>query len=348
MLTRLLLTAVACSALPGVCGLPFASSVVAADQKLNWAEKMFSELSHDFGTVARGADVRHHIVITNLYEEDVVIQNVDTTCGCTAAKPDKTLLKTGDKALVEVQMDTKKFMRRKDSNVDVTLQFQGEQGASTRTVRVPITAYIRSDVVLTPGNVDFGAVEVGQPQEQRLSVAYAGREDWKIEQVQVPNSHIHVEAKETVRAGGKVEYELVITLDKQAQIGKLQDQITLITDDPNSPEVPVLVYAKVEPDITIAPAEYPLGNLKPGQVKPFQIVVKGKRDFTIESVECSKSKDCFEVMSLSEQSKSVHVVPFRMVVPEAAGAFEEELTFTIAGRPEPITCRVVGKITGGT
>src|SRR5690554_1935851 len=75
-------------------------------QELNWAEKMFSELKHDFGTVARGADTRTTIYVTNLYEEDVSITNVGTTCGCTAAQPDRTLLKTHEKAAIEVKMNT--------------------------------------------------------------------------------------------------------------------------------------------------------------------------------------------------------------------------------------------------
>jgi hypothetical protein len=29
----------------------------------DWAEQMFSERSHDFGSVARGADVRHKIQV---------------------------------------------------------------------------------------------------------------------------------------------------------------------------------------------------------------------------------------------------------------------------------------------
>lgn len=344
MLIRLLLTAFACWA------AMWGSAALASDEPriLNWAEKMFSQLSHDFGTVARGADVRHHIVVTNLYEENVIIEKVDTTCGCTAASPNKTLLTTGEKALIEVQMDTKKFMRRKDSNVDVTLQFQGPQGTSTKTVRVPITAYIRSDVVVTPGNVDFGSIELGQPQERRLNVAYAGRSDWKIQEIQVPNSHLHVEATELARDSGKVEYELIVRLDDRMKAGSLQDQITLITDDANAPEVPVLVFAKLEPDITITPETFPLGKLKPGEQKSFNIVIKGKKPFVISKIECESTRDCFEVMQLSDQPKPVHIIPFRMTVPDKPGQFREEFTFTIHGRSEPVTCRAEGTIGTGS
>lgn len=316
----------------------------------NWATKMFSELKHDFGTVARGADTRAVLLIENLYEEDVTIDNVGTTCGCTAAKPNKTLLKTGEKAEIEIKMNTVKFMRRKDSNVDVTLTFRGPQGSSTKTVRVPITAYIRSDVVVSPepGNANFGNVEFGQGAERKLEIAYAGRDDWMISEVRVPDNRIQASIKEVSRAPGQVRYELSVVLKDNAPMGAIQDQIRLITNDVNSPEVPVLVLGNVEPDIVFAPSgTFPLGTLKPGDVKEFRVVLKGKRPFAIQHIQCDAA-DCFEVQQPGDALKTVHVVPFKMTAPNKPGHFSENFTFTISGRAEPLTCRAEGDISAGT
>lgn len=318
---------------------------LAQDRELNWAEKMFSELRHDFGTVARGADVRHYIVVTNIYQEDIEIVDVDTTCGCTAAKPDKTLLKTHEKANIEVKMNTTKFMRQKDSNVDVTLRFNGQY---TKSVRVPISAYIRSDVVVTPGNADFGSIELGQGGVQNIEIAYAGREDWKIRDVRIGNDHIVAQLKETTRGAGQVKYQLAVQVGKDAPLGNITDQITLITDDANSPEVPIRVIAKVEPDIVVTPASFPLGKLAPGQQKTFNVVLRGKRPFAIQGVECDANPDCFEVMQLSQDAKTVHVVPFRVTAPAKMGEFEENFTVSIAGRKVPLTFDAKGVIAEGS
>jgi len=48
-----------------------------------WAEKMFQERTHDFGDVARGAKAEFRYELTNLYEEEVHISSVTSTCGCT-------------------------------------------------------------------------------------------------------------------------------------------------------------------------------------------------------------------------------------------------------------------------
>jgi hypothetical protein len=89
-------------------------------QDLTWAQKMFDKLSHDFGVVARGADVSYRFKVTNLYRDTVRISNVRSTCGCSAATPTKTTLASRESAYIEVTMDTRRFTRQKDSNLIVT------------------------------------------------------------------------------------------------------------------------------------------------------------------------------------------------------------------------------------
>lgn len=322
--------------------------VEAQGAELNWAEKMFSDLKVDFGTVARGADTRHQIVLENLYEEDVIILDVDTTCGCTAASPDKTMLKTGEKARIDVVMDTRKFMHRKDSNVDVTLEFRGAKGASTKKIRVPITAYIRSDVVLTPGNVDFGVVDFGQASERTIKVAYAGRENWQIRSIKNDTKILKAQIVETERSNGRVSYNLTVQLDGNSGIGTFQEKLYLVTDDQNSPEVPVPVTGRIAPDIEIVPGQFALGNVSAGDVKPFNVVIKGRKPFVIESIECEKHPESFEIRPLADEAKTVHVIPFRFTAPEEVGEFADIFTVTVAGREGTLSFGASGVVGSGT
>lgn len=343
MIRRLL-----CPILTVIFAILNCGTLQAQGKSLDWAERMFSDLNVDFGTVARGADTRVEIIVENLYEEDVTLVKVGTTCGCTAAKPDKTLLKTHDKARIEVVMDTVKFMHRKDSNVDVTLRFHGAKGAATKTVRVPITAYIRSDVVLTPGNADFGSIEFGQPAEKTLKIAYAGRQNWKITGIRNDNELIDAQVTETERVSGRVTYQLTVRLKDDARIGAIQDKIYLLTDDQSSPEVPVLITGRVSPDIEILPSKFALGKLAPGEVKQFNVVVKGKRPFSITGIECDTHPDCFEIRPLTADTKTVHIIPFRLTAPDSPGEFAETFTVTIAGRQEPLSFDANGIIQTGS
>jgi hypothetical protein len=313
-----------------------------SDDELDWAERMFSELRYDFGNIARGSDARHVIEVENPYQETVRITNVGTTCGCTAAEPDVRQLATHEVARIEVQMNTIKFMRRKDSNVDVTLTYAG---GSPRTVRIPITAYIRPDVVLDPGTAQFGSVETGQGGERVVSVAYAGDLDWRITDVNSPCEYLTTNLVETSRGDGLVKYSLTVTLLPEAPQGSLHERILLSTNDPRSPQVPVVVEGAVVPDIVVNPAVLAMGTLRPGVDKTMSVVVRGRRSFSIDKIECESDRDCFKVR-LNSQVRSVHVLPLTVTPPDEPGELKELFYLTISGRDEPVTFTAEGIVVG--
>lgn len=309
-----------------------------AQENLNWAEKMFNKRSHDFGVVARGADVSYRFKITNLYKETVHISNVRTTCGCSAASPTKTTLKSREAAYVEVTMDTRKFMREKDSNVIVTFD-----APLREEVRIPIKAYIRTDVVMKPGGAKFGDVVLGKGAEKKIDVAYAGRNDWKIRDIRSKSKHLEAAIAETTRQGGRVNYQLTVRVKSSAPAGPFREQITLVTNDAKNPYVPVLVDGIVESDITVTPSVVSLGMMTPGKSKTVNVVLRGKKPFQIEKIECDSKSETFKIESPSDR-KIVHVLPLTVVPPEKSGTLNEEFTVTIAGRPQPVTFKAYGKI----
>lgn len=307
-------------------------------QTTDWARSMFEETSHDFGVVARGSDVRYRLKVTNVYKQPVHISNVRTTCGCTAASPTKTTLESGEAAYIELTMDTRRFKRRKDSNVIVT--FDRPQYAE---VRIPVTAYIRTDVVLTPGGAHFSAAEFGKEETRKIKIAYAGRDDWKIRDVKVDNPHVDARVRETSRGGGRVDYELLLTLKTTAPVGKLREQILLVTDDDAKPQIPVLVEGRVEADVTITPSVVSLGLLVPGREKTVNVVIRGKKPFALDKIECESDRQCFAVR-MTRSPRTVHVLPLTVNPPETPGDFSEEFTVTIAGRDQPLHFKAFGRI----
>lgn len=333
----------------GLLAAGLAVSPLPADDRVatvgdNWAEKMFSELSYDFGSVARGADARHKIEVTNLYEETIRISNVGTTCGCTAAEPDRKELKTGETAHIEVVMNTVKFQKEKNSNVDVTLTFDGR---TFKTVRIPIRAYIRPDVVLQPGRADFGSVEIGQGAEKSVQIAYAGRDDWQITDVTSANDMIDAVLRETARGNGRVDYNLTVSVSADAPPGAIRDRIVLTTNDERSPEVEVLVEAEVVADIVVNPTTIELGTLQPGDTKTMSVVVRGRRPFSIDKIECESERDCFKVR-LGKDLRNVHVLPLTVTAPEESGEFSETFYLTVDGREEPVVFTARGVIATAT
>ena len=307
-----------------------------SDQR-TWAQKMFSELEHDFGNVAAGADVQHTLTITNPYQETVRIVGVDKTCGCTGAEVSKNEIGTHESATIDIAMDTKKFRDEKKSNVLVTLAFTHPSGVTQReTVRIPIRAFIRKDVVVEPGGANFGNVAIGAGGEQTLTIKYAGRPDWAIDGVDSSSPHVDVQLGERVAAGGRVEYRMKVSLKPDAPVGVVSDRLLLRTNDGGGQTVPVLVSAVVEPDIVVTPARVPLGSLQPGQKKVFTVVLRGKKPFEIGSVVCLNHDGVFTLPDVAG-AKPVHVLRLTATAPADGTAIDETFEVSIAGRDEPVT-----------
>src|SRR5262245_3103488 len=133
-----------------ICTVVFGAGLLycarAHAQETRWAEQMFDQREHDFGVVARGTDARYRLKITTRNAQAVHIADVTTTCGCTAARPEKETLAPGEAAWVEITMNTIKFEGHKPSSVTVVFD-----RPARAEVRIPIQAFIRRDVVLTPG-----------------------------------------------------------------------------------------------------------------------------------------------------------------------------------------------------
>jgi len=300
-----------------------------------WAERMFDTTKLDFGVLTRDGVAKRRIKITSLWRDDTHISDVRTTCGCSAAKPQKRTLKSRESTYIEVTMDTHKFTHRKDSNVIVT--FDKPLHAE---VRIPITAYILPDVTMKPSMAEFGSAEYGNKSERKITVTYNGQYGWALKGVKTDNKHLDVKLSR-INKNGRIQYEVVVTLKESAPIGEIRDQVFLITDDRQAQRIPIIVHARVQPDITITPSLAALGRLKPGQKKTINLVIKGKKPIEIEGIDSVDKATKFET-KLKGGKQPVHVIPFTMTAPEKPGRFDAEFSVRIAGRRDPITFKAYG------
>jgi len=307
-------------------------------QNGRWAEGLFSELSHDFGVVARGANVNYRFKVTNNLRQPVHITDVTTSCGCTSAKAEKSSLAVGESTYIEIVMNTVKFEGHKPSSFTVIFD-----QPSHAEVRIPVESYIRRDVVLTPGGAQFGTVAKGQRVDRTIGIAYAGRNDWKIRDVISKNPHIQANVVETQRGGGNVKYDLRVTLKEDAPLGALRDQLSLVTNDASAPYIPVLIDGQVEADYSVSPELVSFGTLAPGERKTVNVIIRGKKPFKIVKVESEASTGLFETR-LPKDTRPVHMLPLTMIAPQEPGTVDEEFLVTISESDEPLKFRSRGKV----
>ncbi len=303
-----------------------------------WARKMFSSLAHDFETVARGAVVEYDFVFENIYEEDVHISAVRSSCGCTNPTVINPSLKTWEKGIVRAKFNTRNFLGEKKATVTVVIDkpFPAE-------VQLSVRGFIRQDVVIHPGQVEFGEVDAGADATQTVKIVYAGRDSWRLRNVETPGDFFDIKLREKARGGGRVEYEMQVKMTGDAPVGHLTDQLVLVTNDSKLERIPLTVKGSIQPSVTVSPASLTLGMLKPGERVTKQIVVRAKQPFQVTDVFCEG--DCLTFKSPSG-AKKMHFIPVTFTAGDQPG----DLAMTIhvetdLGKGAKASCKATASVT---
>jgi hypothetical protein len=280
-----------------------------------WAKKMFTTTQHNFGSVARGAKTEFRFALKNLYLEDIHISGVRTSCGCTTPWATKATLKTYETSEIVAHFNTDRFNGQRGATLTVTID-----RPMPAEVQLRVDGYIRTDVVVDPGSIEFGSIDQGQAVEKKVNVNYAGRNDWKIVEVKSGNPFVSAKVAEKVRRAGQVSYGLTVSVAAGAPAGYLQDQLILVTNDRNYKQVPVALEGRIVPELMANPSLVALGRLQPGQAARKQIVVQGKQPFRITNVECDNDNFQFDLTAADkERVKAVHLIPILFVAGNQPG-----------------------------
>jgi len=285
----------------------------------SWARKMFKVTSHDFGTVARGSKQQFEFNFTNLYKEDIQIAGVRTSCGCTTPtiKDDRRTIKTHETGTIVATYNTHSFLGNRSATITVTINkpFYAE-------VQLSASGYIRSDVVFSPGVVNFGETDQGTTDERKIKINYAGRNDWKIVDIRSANPSLEVELSKASRSEGRVKYEMLVKLKPDAKAGFLQDELIIVTDDQQNTTIPLTVEGRIISPLTVSPASLFIGIVEPGEKVTKQLIVRGNQPFKVTNVGCPDG--CFH-FKVTDQVKKVHRIPITFTAGKEPGKIEQTI-----------------------
>jgi hypothetical protein len=135
-----------------VFGLGFSASVAQAADS-DWLTGVFPERAYDFGNVARGSQIRHAFPLVNRTNSDIHIADWRTKCGCTDVRVGARVIPPGTQTTVEATINTTNFQGYKASGLTLIL----DRPAFVE-VDLNLTCFIRGDIVMNPGQIDFGTV----------------------------------------------------------------------------------------------------------------------------------------------------------------------------------------------
>jgi hypothetical protein len=313
-----------------------------AAQAKEWAREMFATTTHDFGHVARGAKAEFAFELQNIFEEDIHIADVRTSCGCATPTITQPTLKTWEKGAIVATLNTRSYLGHRSSTLTVVIDkpYYAE-------VHLNISGNIHSDVAFDPGSISFGDVEQGRSAEQQVTVTYRGRSAWQIADVRSANDALEVELSEPIRQLGQISYRMTVRLKSDAEAGTLQDQLTLVTNDQRMPTVQLAVEGRISPPLSISPSPLFFGTLQPGQTATKQLVITGRQPFRVTSI--VSDSPLMDFKAATDVLKKVHLVPVVLTAGQSPGEFQSTITVKTdlpAGGKATITARgtVAGEV----
>jgi hypothetical protein len=268
-----------------------------------WTDGLFPENRHDFGMVPRGVIVKHDFRLVNRLAEPITILNLRPSCGCTSGRASTAQVAPGQTATIEAEMDTRNYVGLKATVLYVSLLTASGRAAE---VGLGVTSHILSDIVLNPGSIDFGAVARGRTQSQVLTIDRINGADWRVNRMVSASRAINAQLVETKRTGKSVSYSLEVSLKPDAPAGRLRDEIRILSNDPETPSIPILVTASIRGELTAAPSVLTLGQVHSSAGAQGRFVVRASRPFAIRSIE--GIGDGFSVSRPNGKRQATHII----------------------------------------
>lgn len=226
---------------------------------------------YDFGHVLEGTQVKHEFTIKNTGRADLIIGQVQSSCGCTVAQTEKKRLAPGEETQLPVTFDTSHERGRASRRIDV---YTNDPQTPDLALNVQGIIYVESEA--SPAEMVFDNVKRGTAETRDVAISYHGKsKDFHVTKVSNSNSNIVV----TQEPGLKLKVALLKTMP----VGPFQDTIEIATTG-RPLEIPV--YGRIVGNLVANPAQVSFGILAhgAGATRIVRLTNSGSRPVTIKSV----------------------------------------------------------------
>jgi len=296
----------------------------------SWSDTLFPEASHDFGTVARGTKLRYTFWLVNTTSSDINILSWRPKCGCTEVKVGAQNVPPGTRTPIEATLDTTRFQGVKHSGLTLVLN-----GPSYAEKDLNLACFIRGDVLLDPGVVDFGTLGRGNKPAVVLNLSYlGGQPGWRVTSASTISKHISAKVDGPFQSpGGGLQYQITATLNPSVPTGYFKDEITLGTNDPSSPSIPISVAANVQAAVVVSPGNLVFGRVKAGQTITKDILVRSSQKFKITG--SNSAKGDLLASKAPDVEGPIHRLTITLKAPMQPGPYNAEMQIDTNLKDEP-------------
>ncbi|MCB0345441.1 MAG: DUF1573 domain-containing protein [Bdellovibrionales bacterium] len=240
---------------------------------------------HKFGTVLQGTRVQYSFVVRNEGSAPLEINRVQPECGCTAAVPEENPVAPGESTRITATFDTTGFNGYKVKAIRIYTN-DPEQPTALLTFQGTVDA----EVSIDPPRLYFGTVHKGGSASKEFVINLNQRANVKIKDV--------LSRSESVKLEKIDESHMRASLKTDIAPGVFRSRIVVRTSSAANPIVNIPVFARIEGDLKLVPADVSFGLLK----GPLQSAVTRKVRLV------SSAEKPVKVLSVKSSSNAVSAV----------------------------------------
>ena len=204
---------------------------------------VFDQPDYDFGAVEQGGKIHHVFAFANRGGATLVIEKVETSCGCTAALASAKEIPAGGRGEVSAEFSSSGFRGQVQKEVYVY-----SNDPATPKATLNITGTVQVLIEVSPPNIYYGGATTSQELTQTVTVApAAGHPEvhFRVLGVSCPDRRVHISAVRAVPDRDSA-YQFDVSAGPGLPVGILNANITVTTDFSKQPTLSLQVYANVK------------------------------------------------------------------------------------------------------
>ncbi len=196
------------------------------------AKVVFDKKVHDFGPIKDGAVVEARFEFRNEGDAPLVIERVDTSCGCTAAVLSERNIAPGKKGVLKATFDSRGYQGPVTKYIFVTTNDPQAPRAELQ-IKADVRGEPGPKIELDNYNLDLGLSLEGEEPTASVLISNTGQKDLRIE-ITHPEIRFFADGKPVtfplfIRPGKERRIEFRFT--PQARTGPLRDYVLIKSND---------------------------------------------------------------------------------------------------------------------
>ncbi len=278
--------------LPGTAASPVAGT---APTNSSGPKIQFDATVYDFGKVMAGEQVKHTFYFTNAGCQDLNLNNVQGTCGCTVVGDWARQVKPGDSGQIPVAFNTANYNYPVTKVITVTCNDRTQPGGVfplqlKGVVWKPIEAIPAAAALLLRPDSPYASV----------TVRITNRLDQLLVLSPPQSSNPLFGAELRTNTFGR-DYQVIISNTAALPPGSLQGSINLKTSVTNVPVIAIMTWANSQPPLTVVPMRIDLrpAPLATNQLAYLTIINNSTNPITLSEPSVDASVDATKTVNVN-------------------------------------------------